>query len=162
MYFPLEMAFAALVFSWPLKRRGQFWLRLVLSFLGCMALMMACEALFYERFDLDAVSSTVITTGSTVFWCAALFFLCVLFVWIVYVVRFREALYCGACAYLMEHLAYCARILCDLVLPEKVMEAGHWGYFLAFAGVYAAVYLLSPSGWSRTALWPPLPRNHWC
>lgn len=140
-YFPLEMVFAALVFSWPLKRRGRFWLRLALGFLGCMTLMVACEALFYRQLDPNDVS-IIVTAGSTVSWCVALFFQCVLFVWCIYTVRLREALYCGTCAYLMEHLAYCVRILCALILPGGAMEAGTWGYFLVVAGVYAAVYLL--------------------
>lgn len=142
LYFPLEMAAAALVFSWPLKRRNRFRLRLVLSLLGCTALMTACEALFYRRSYPDPASVPVVTAGFTAFWCGVLFFLCVLFVWSTYQVRLREALYCGACAYLMEHLAYCARILCALFLPEGAMEAGTPGYFLVVAGTYAAVYLL--------------------
>lgn len=143
LYFPLEMASAALIFSWPLRRRDRFPLRLALSFLGCTVLMTACEALFYgRRYRCGAMPEESVTAGSTAFWCVALFLLCVLFVWCVYRVRFREALYCGACAYLMEHLAYCIRILCALLLPEGAMEAGTLGYFLVVAGVYAAVYLV--------------------
>lgn len=142
LYFPLEMVSAALVFGWPLKRRSYFWPRLVLSFLGCTALMAACEAVFYGWFSPSAASDVIVMAGSTVFWCVMLFFLCVLFVWNVYDVRFREALYCGACAYLMEHLAYCVRILCALFLSQGALEAGALGYFLVVAGVYAAVYLL--------------------
>lgn len=142
LYFPLEMVSAALVFGWPLKCRSHFWSRLVLSFLGCAALMAACEAMFYGWFSPSTASDVIVMAGSTVFWCVMLFFLCVLFVWNVYGVRFREALYCGACAYLMEHLAYCVRILCTLFLPKDAMDAGALGYFLIVAGVYAAVYLL--------------------
>lgn len=142
LYFPLEMVGAALVFSWPLRRRDRFWLRLALSFFGCTVLMAACEALFYGMLHPDPVSVPVITAGFTAFWCVVLFFLCVLFVWCVYRVRLREALYCGACAYLMEHLAYCVRILCALVLPEELIDAGTCGYVLIVAGVYTAVYLL--------------------
>lgn len=142
LYFPLEMAVAVLIFSWPLKRRSRFGLRLALSFLGCILLMVACELPFYRRFSSDLTAGVTITAGVTAFWCMALFSLCVLFVWCVYAVHLRAALYCGACAYLMEHLAYCVRILCILVLPEEAMETGHWGYFLVLAGTYTAVYLL--------------------
>lgn len=142
LYFPLEMATAALIFSWPLRRRDRFAPRLALSFLGCTALMAACELLFYGRLHYGIIPEAEITVGTTAFWCVALFLLSVLFVWSVYEVRFREALYCGACAYLMEHLAYCIRILCALFLPEGALEAGTLGYFLEAAGVYAAVYLL--------------------
>lgn len=140
LYFPLEMVVAAVAFSWPLRRRGRFWLRLALSFLGCAVLTAACKALLYRAF----ISTPVPETGPdvTVFWCLLLFFLSVLLVWSTHAVHLREALYCGACAYLMEHLAYCARILCGLFLPEEVMRAGTWGYFLTIAGVYAAAYLL--------------------
>ena len=142
LYFPLEMAAAALIFSWPLKRRGRFLLRLALALLGSTALMTACSSLFYRYMGADASMDVIATVGDTAFWCAALFSLGVLFVWSVYRTRFREALYCGACAYLMEHLAYCARILCALCLPEETVETGSWGYWLVMAGVYAAVYLL--------------------
>lgn len=142
LYFPLEMVSAALVFSWPLKRRDHFLPRLALFFFGCTALMAACEALFYRALHPGSASEAAAAAGSTAFWCVVLFFLCVLFVWGVRQVRFREALYCGACAYLMEHLAYCVRILCALFLPEGAMEAGTVGYILAVAGVYAAVYLV--------------------
>ena len=142
LYFPLEMVGAALVFSWPLRRRDHFWVRLVLAFSGCAALMGVCEALFYGMLCPDPMVMPVVTAGLTAFWCAVLFSLCVLFVWCVYAVHFRAALYCGACAYLMEHLAYCVRIICALFLPEDAVQAGTWGYFLIVAGVYAAVYLL--------------------
>ncbi len=142
LYFPLEMTTAALIFSWPLKQRSCFWIRLVLSFLGCTALMAACEAMFYRESDPGSMAKITATAGTTAFWCVALFLLSVLFVWSIHAIRFREALYCGACAYLMEHLAYCVRIICAMFLPVEVMEAGAWGYSLAVAGVYAAVYLL--------------------
>lgn len=142
LYFPLEMVSAALVFSWPLKRRGHFWPRLALAFLGCVAVMTAIQLLFYGLFQPNSASEAHGAAGFTLFWCTVLFFLCVVFVWCVYQARFREALYCGACAYLMEHLGYCMRILCALFLPDSAMETGSWGYFLTVAGVYAAVYLL--------------------
>lgn len=56
--------------------------------------------------------------------------------------RFREALYCGACAYLMEHMAYCVRILYGQVLPEEALRTGSIGYYLIHIAVYAAVYAL--------------------
>lgn len=139
-YFPLEMAVAALLFSWPLKRREHFILRLILAFSVCTFLMVLCEVIFYGAVQSIPAFSSV--SWVTAFWCCVLFVLSVLLVWSVHTVHFREALYCGACAYLMEHLAYCVRILCSLVLPEEAIETGHWGYFLAFIGVYAAIYLL--------------------
>lgn len=140
LYFPTEMAVAALLFSRPLKRREHFVLRLLLAFFTCTFLMVACEVAFYGM--AQPVSGFSSVSNVTAFWCCVLFFLSVLFVWSIHAVRFREALYCGACAYLMEHLAYCARILCTLFLPESAMEAGTLGYFLVMAAVYAAVYLL--------------------
>ena len=76
----------------------------------------------------------------TAFWCGVLFAVCALLVWVLYEVRPREALYCAACAYLMEHLAYCARILCGLFFPSELITAGTPGYYLICAIVYAAVY----------------------
>ena len=142
LYFPLEMVSAALLFSWPLKRRGHFPLRLVLSALACITLMAAAELLFYSQSAPGSAPDVIVTAGGTAFWCMALFFLCVLFVWSVHAVHFWEALYCGACAYLMEHLAYCARILLGRLLPEESVEAGGAAYFPIVVCVYAAVYLL--------------------
>lgn len=139
-YFPLEMVAAAVIFGWPLKRRKHFLPRLITAFLGCTALMALCELL--ACFTLADMDRHPPISATTVLWCFVLFSLGVLLVCFVYAVQFREALYCGACAYLMEHLAYCVRILCGLFLPKQAMEAGHWGYFLTIAGVYAAIYLL--------------------
>lgn len=140
LYFSLEMAAAALLFSWPLRRREPFVPRLILALVGYTALMVVCEAFLYGVLWPIPLSSLIFCV--TVFGCSVQFFLSVLLVWTIHAVRFREALYCGACAYLMEHLAYCVRILCGFILSEEIMETGHWGYFLILAGVYAPVYLL--------------------
>ena len=50
LYFPLEMTAAALLFSWPLKRREHFALRLLLACSACTSLMVACEVISYGRF----------------------------------------------------------------------------------------------------------------
>ncbi|MDE6590230.1 MAG: hypothetical protein K2K53_07795, partial [Oscillospiraceae bacterium] len=140
LYFSLEMVLAAFLFSWPLKRREAFLFRMTAAFGGCTALMVVFEVVGYGAVqstpDISAISA------ATAFWCCVLFALSVLFVWGTHTVRFREALYCGACAYLMEHLAYCARILCGIFLPKQAIEAGRWGYFLIITGIYAAIYLL--------------------
>lgn len=141
-YFPLEMISAAVLFSRPLKRRGYFWLRmavgLVLSLGTCTLLMSLYTVLVYLSpvFGLGDVSYI------TMFWCGVLFLTCVVLVWRVHAVRFREALYCGACAYLMEHMAYCVRILYGQVLPEEALRTGSIGYYLIHIVVYAAVYAL--------------------
>ena len=140
LYFPLEMVVAALLFSRPLKRREHFFIRLLLSFFACIVLMAVCEVIFYGA--VHSLLDISFASYITVFWCCVLFTQSVLLVWMIHAVHFREALYCGACAYLMEHLAYCIRILCGVILPEKAMETGDWGYFLAFVVVYTAVYLL--------------------
>lgn len=139
-YFPLEMAVAALVFSWPLKRRNRFRIRLVLAFLSCVAVMATIQLLFYGLSYSNFGVAEAEAVGVTAFWCTILFSLCVLFVWCVYQVRFREALYCGACAYLMEHLSYCVRILLEPMLPGWFMQTGGSGYFLTLAGVYFMIY----------------------
>ena len=138
LYFPLEMFSAALLFSWPLKRRGRFWSRLLISLPIYAALAFASVVLPYLVFS--AISITGI--GMTAFWCGALFLVSALLVWAIHEVRLREAVYCAACAYLMEHLAYCVRILCGLFLPERAMESGAWGYWLVHIAIYGAVYLL--------------------
>ncbi len=138
LYFPLEMLSAALVFSHPLKHRNRFLFPLLLCMLGWAALMMAA-AVFQGTAFQDAPNPEQHVMG-TMFGCSMVFFIGVLSVWCVHAVRLKEAVYCGACAYLMEHMAYCIRILCGLCLPNGFAEAGAWGYYLIHAGVYIAVY----------------------
>ena len=138
LFFPFEMLSAALVFSWPLKRRSRFLLRILVSLPLCFVLSIVCMTSFYQVL----IAVPVFDAGTSVFWCASLFLLCVVFVWCNHETRLWEAVYCAACAYLMEHLAYCVRILCRLFLPESAMESGAWGYFLSLIVIYGAAYLL--------------------
>lgn len=138
LYFPLEMLSATLVFSHPLKRRNRFWLPLLLGML-VWAVMMIVVVVFQGAAAQEAPSPKQYVMG-TIFGCSMFFFIGVLSVWCVHAVRPKEAVYCGACAYLMEHMAYCIRILCGLCLPDGFAEAGAWGYYLIHAGVYIAVY----------------------
>lgn len=140
IYFFLELLSAALVFSWPLKKRSRFWFRLLGCFLGWSVLTVV-SAMFENFFNQSIIQSKTIILGS-VTGCGILFAASVLSVWSVHTVNFREALYCGACAYLMEHMAYCIRLLCVLVLPKKALDTGSPIYFLVHIGVYGMVYLL--------------------
>ena len=137
-YFPLEMFSAALVFSWPLNRRDRFWPRLMI----CLPLSVILTIISTALFDLPFSIVPSLSTGPTIVWCGVLFLLCAFLVWCTHEAHLREAVYCAACAYLMEHLAYCVRILGSLFLPEKAMECGAWGYWLVHIAIYGAVYLL--------------------
>lgn len=142
-FFPIEMVTAVLVFSWPLKKRSRFWLRLALGLAGAAALVISGAVNASDNAlpeGLLARELSVQVFAVTAFWCGVLFAVCALLVWVLYEVRPREALYCAACAYLMEHLAYCARILCGLFFPSELITAGTPGYYLICAIVYAAVY----------------------
>ena len=142
-FFPIEMVTAVLVFSWPLKKRSRFWLRLALGLAGAAALVISGAVNASGNAlpeGLLARELSVQVFAVTAFWCGVLFAVCALLVWVLYEVRPREALYCAACAYLMEHLAYCARILCGLFFPSELITAGTPGYYLICAIVYAAVY----------------------
>lgn len=138
LYFPLEMLSAALVFSWPLTRKRRFWVRLPI---GLLALLMSGGVVIIAA-STQIVADVANTFAVTTAWCAVLFVLDTLLVWWLHMVRFREALYCAACAYLMEHLTYCCRILLELVLSEGAMETGAWGYWLTHIVVYGGIYLL--------------------
>lgn len=137
-YFPLEMFSAALLFSWPLKRRGRFWPRLTI----CLPLSVVLAVVFIALLNLPLGIIPSYSVGTAIVWCGVLFLLCAFLVWCTHETHIREAIYCAACAYLMEHLAYCVRILCGLFLPERAMESGAWGYWLVHIAIYGAVYLL--------------------
>lgn len=140
IYFPLELLAAALIFSIPLKCRRYTVGRALL----CVAAVAGCFLLFIlNSFLLPAETQlpAVFTQATSFFWCAFLFLVCgFLPIWYIHETHIWEALYCAACAYLMEHLAYCARILCGLVLPRRAMNTGRWGYYLVIGIIYAAVY----------------------
>ena len=138
LYFPLEMLSAALVFSHPLRRRDKFWLPFLLGMLG-WAVMVTVIAVFQGAALRESPRPEQYAIG-TMFGCSMVFCIGVLSVWCVHSVRPKEAVYCGACAYLMEHLAYCVRILCGRLVPGGFAEAGAWGYYLIHAGVYIVVY----------------------
>ncbi|MGM9537155.1 MAG: GHKL domain-containing protein, partial [Candidatus Onthomonas sp.] len=143
VFFPFEMVSAVLVFSWPLKKRSRFWLRLVLGLAGAAVLVLSGSAGTSGNAlpaGLLSRELSVQVFAVTTFWCGALFAVCALLSWFLFEVRLREALYCAACAYLMEHLAYCARILCGLLSSSGSVTAGTPEYYLICAAVYAAVY----------------------
>lgn len=140
IYFFLELLSAALVFSWPLRKRSRFWFRLLGCFLG-WSVLTVISAMFNGVSNQNLVQSETIILGA-VTGCGILFFASVLSVWSIHSVNFRESLYCGACAYLMEHMAYCIRLLCMLVLPKEALDTGSPIYFLVHIGVYSTVYLL--------------------
>lgn len=142
LYFPLEMVSAAVLFSWPLARRQRFALRMALYILGLIAICAAFFQAAYRRAMEDAVSGTGSVQFLTLVWCIILFVVCALLVWRSHEVHLREAVYCAACAYLMEHMAYCFRILLRLALPGWIMEPGAWGYWLTHIVVYGGIYVL--------------------
>ncbi|MCD7756200.1 MAG: ATP-binding protein [Firmicutes bacterium] len=79
---------------------------------------------------------------STLFWCGLLFLLLIPMILGVCRVPLREAAYCAACAYLMEHIAYCLRLLESWALaPAEVLEGSPF-YFLNSILVYGVVYFL--------------------
>ena len=121
-WFFLELLSAALVFSRPLRRRSRFWLRL----LGCLlgwGMLAAAPVLAHAPLE-QAIAQSRAPILSIGIGCGVLFAASVLTVWGIHAVSVQEALYCGACAYLMEHMAYCARLLGALVLPAGALETG--------------------------------------
>lgn len=136
IYFFIEMFAATVLFSHPLKWRGHFGRRLLLCLAELIGLgTVSCLGLYHMSNYIDALYMQIV-------WCNSVLFICVMLVWTLHEVSLREALYCAACAYLMEHLAYCIRILLALALPTEIMDTGAWGYYLIHIAVYGAVYHL--------------------
>lgn len=140
LFFPLEMIAAALLFSHPLRRREHFFPRLTLAMTLLAAMTAIVSGSAQGRWDQAQQQSAAGLSLVTLCWCVTLFLVGTTLVWALHNLRLREALYCAACAYIMEHLAYCARILLGLVIPEELLSAGTPLYYLVCGCVYALVY----------------------
>lgn len=145
LFYPLEMLTAALVFILPLEKRNRPVLRTV-GFAACVCLFYQLIFLLvqhlYEGGWLTEQTSAQGSYLSTLFWCGLLFLLMIPMVLGICRVPLREAAYCAACAYLMEHIAYCLRVLENWALAPAEVAEGSPIYFLNNILVYGVVYLL--------------------
>ncbi|MCD7760489.1 MAG: ATP-binding protein [Clostridiales bacterium] len=147
LFYPMEMLTAVLVFILPLEKRRRPVLRVV-GFAACvclfyqLAFLVAAYRNEQEFGLLQEQSSTQGGYLSTLFWCGLLFVLLIPMILGVCRVPLREAAYCAACAYLMEHIAYCLRLLEGWALAPVDVSVGSPLYFLNSILVYGVVYLL--------------------
>ncbi len=145
IFFPMELLAAALVFAAPLERRSRFPGRLAVDFLamlGSLALYLLVLAALKPTASgtFDELSQD--SGPSALFWCSILFGLLVFILWFAWNVSTKEAVYCAACAYLMEHMAYCVRTVLAFAAPALPIDTGTPLYFLVTALVYLCGYLL--------------------
>lgn len=142
--FPLELLAAVVTFAFPLEQRKYHWLRLlmVLAALVATASVLAVigAALIPEQVPIEERFGH--QNGVSLICCSIIFLLMMLTVLFLWKVSLREALYCAACAYLVEHMAYCIRVLLESVFPWLPLDPGTVLYFVVIAGVYTVVYFL--------------------
>ncbi len=147
LFYPLEMLTAALVFILPLEKRNSPVLRTV-GAAACVCLFYQLVFLLVEQLyvhEYGWIQEQASTQGgylSTLLWCALLFLLLIPMILGVCRVSLREAMYCAACAYLMEHIVYCIRLLENWVLTPNEVSTGGVLYFADYILVYALVYVL--------------------
>lgn len=141
-FFPMELMSAIVVFAWPLERRRYFAIRVFLCVLATIVMIgvCACGALFLPGTGI--MDSLTYQEGflSSLAWCSLLFAVMVLILWAVMDISLREAVYCGTCAYLLEHMVYCLRLILPHISADFSADAGEPLYFLIMSGVYVAGY----------------------
>lgn len=141
-FFPLELLSAIVVFAWPLERRRNFAIRIILFSFAMVVLagVYAYAILFLSRTGMSGLLTYRGGFLSSLTWCSLLFAVMVLLLWAVMDISLREAIYCGTCAYLLEHMAYCLRLILPHVSTSFSADAGEPLYFLIMGGVYVAGY----------------------
>ncbi len=147
IFYPLEMLTATLVFILPLEKRKRPVLRAA-GFAACVWLVYTLALSLVERWRgdetnlLQAQTTAQSSYFSALFWCGLLFLLLIPMIRGICRVPLREAAYCAACAYLMEHIAYCLRLLEDWALAPVDVSVGSPLYFLNSILVYGVAYLV--------------------
>lgn len=137
-FWTCEMLAAVLVYSLPLKRRNRYPLRLMAVLFGAVLVSVPVGYFIWNAFYSDTVTEAFAVPASLSF-CLFLFLLAALLVWVCYDVPPREAVYCAACAYLMEHISYCILNLLNVPLGT-LTDYGQPVYFLVYLLVYFTVF----------------------
>lgn len=133
----MELIGAVLVFACMLRRKERYQIR----FLGMFMSIVVINTIFTASLRLmglvDAVN--ILLYGV---WIFTIFASVVIGVWFCFKVEWKEAIYCGTCAYLTEHIAFCIRILFNWVTRTTYADAGHLIYVLIHVLVYILFYYL--------------------
>lgn len=133
-YFPFEFLTAICVFGILLKKRKPFVLRLAASLVFILVIQTLSGALFFNRTTADIYLLRY--WG----WFIIMFAAMMLVLLFCTEVSIREALYCVTCAYAIEHIAYCVRLLLNEATDSSVGDAGQPLYFVIHLGVYLLCY----------------------
>ncbi len=139
LLFLVEMFFAVVVFSLPLEKRRHFYLRLALS---AAVFLFLPAASWLSRYRPDIAVEEALPLGTNLLSCLFIFVIMVLGIYLTRAVSVREAMYCGACSYLMEHVAYCVRLLFEYYAPQISSSPGSPLYFAVHITTYAAFYFI--------------------
>lgn len=144
-FFMLELLAAMLVIALPLQKREKYFTRAAAVAAMIIAYWMLLVIIGPLLEDTGMSLTQGVSTGSEIFAlamttinCVLLFFVCLFApLMLLYRLQVWEALYCAACAYLMEHIAYCVRTLCAVFLPDVWIRSGAPVYWIITVLVYA-------------------------
>ena len=137
IFFPLELISGILVFCLPLEKKNHFIFRMTgLSIVGLLVIY------FTTTSGVGYASDTDTNLFWSLFGCGLIFFFTVMLVWSCCRITLKEAIYCGTCAYLTEHIAYCIRGILGSLFGEKFSVSGTVPYFIIYILVYVTAYFI--------------------
>ena len=140
--FLFELLSAAIVFSLPLEGRKGRWLRAAGYTVLLSGTLIVTGILLRTVPEAEAAAnSSPLAMLSSMLGCLLILAFVVGFVWFTCAVSAREALYCGVCAYLIEHAAYCIRLILEGFFNLPAEAPSPW-YFLVHLAVCATAYFL--------------------
>lgn len=139
---PLELLCAAALFTARLDKRKPIRWEIGLANIGVVAVLLA---LMQSVTNGEILVGGIGEIAATLIWCITWFSTIAMFIYMMWDLPMRAAIYCATLAYLTQHIAYC---ISEVVLPDgmksaslhsqKVMPLYQWGIRI---GIYLAVYL---------------------
>ena len=126
-YYCMEMLIACMLFHVYLKKRKQFWLRILL----CAALLFILSLLVYPLFHGEILWLSCIWYGFVYLMMIIVSRFCCNISW-------QDAIYCASCGYLVQHLASSVFILC--IFNGSIPVWNGPVYYLVYLLVYALVF----------------------
>lgn len=138
VYFQFELLAALAVFSIRLARREKFHIRLA-AVLAVNLSFIILWTTVAGAYDFESGGSSLTLDFVTLVLFLAIFGFMSILVWFLFHVSFQEALYCAACAYLTEHIAYCIRLIVNGMTGKELSGTGSLLYF----GIHILIYVVS-------------------
>lgn len=142
LFFPIELLTALLIYIIRLEKREKIGFRAIASAAVIIILLTYVGSIWMQ---IQKTNSTWLTMQQsliylgTVVMCGVIVIIMTMIVWSICHVSIQEAMYCTACAYLTEHIAYCIRLIANHVTARPLAANGS----IAHIAIHIAVYLIS-------------------